>query len=651
MAFIPTNSNPNKKRDIKYLNKDFSQYTQNLEDFAKTYFPDTYNDFNEASPGMMLIEMSAYIGDVLSYYMDDTLKESLLGYAQERKSIYNLAQFFGYKVQPLTPAKTRLNVYQLVPSTGTGENVKPDYTYASTIKAGMEVESKSNSSVRFRTEIPIDFSYSSSFDQTEVTVYSRDSSNVPSFYLLKKQVDATAGTEKSTQFSIGTATAYKTLTIDNKRVVEITSVIDDDNNKYYEVPFLAQDFVYIDYPNVNRYDEKLSIYKDSVPFLLRMLKTPRRYVSRLRDDGNTEIQFGAGTSTSDDQILIPSPKNIGLGTNAKALSNPIDPQNFFTTKTYGQAPSNTTLTVKYIEGGGLSSNVPVDDLTKVRKLEFEDINEDISTSQLSTLNDIRDTISVTNFIPATGGSGEEPLENIRNDALAWFASQGRAVTKRDYEIRALSMPPRFGSIAKVFVVPDGDLDLSGQVENNERLAYNSREKNNPFAINMYVLGYDRNKKLTTINQAVKQNIKTYMSEYRMVTDGINMLDGFVVNIGVDFSITVFQSFNRQEVLLKAVNKCRSFFDIDKWTFNQPINISELELELASVEGVSSIQDVTIRNLVGGLYGAFGYDIKAARRITSSTNTSTPLGKIIYPSLDPMIFEVKYPNKDIRGRVV
>ncbi len=644
-------SNPNKKKNVNYLNKDFSQFRQNLIDFAKTYYPDTYNDFNEASPGMMLIEMASYVGDVLSYYIDDTLKESMLGYAQERKSIYNLAQFFGYKVRPLTPAKTRLNVYQLIPSIGSGDAIRPDYNYALTIKAGMEVESKSDPSVRFRTDIPVDFGYSSSFDSTDVTVYSRDSSNAPSFYLLKKQVDAIAGTEKTETITIGSATKYKTITIDNQRVVDIVSVTDDDNNKYYEVPFLAQDFVYIDYPNVDRYDEKLSRFKDSAPFLLRMLKTSRRYVTRLSEDGNTEIQFGAGTSASDDQILIPSPKNIGLGNNAKSLSDPIDPQNFFETKTYGMAPSDTVLTVKYIEGGGLSSNVAVDDLTSIRKLEFEDFNRDIPSEQLGTFRDLKDTISVTNMVPATGGRNEEPLENIRNDALAWFASQGRAVTSRDYEIRALSMPPRFGSVAKVFVVPDGDLDFNGQVSQNQTLATNSREKNNPFAVNMYVLGYNKNKHVTAINSAIKQNLKTYLQEYRMVTDGINILDGFVVNIGIDFAITTFGSFNKQEVLLKAVSVCKSFFEIDKWTFNQPINLAELELEIAAVEGVSSVQDIKVRNLVGGLYGSFAYDITAARKNINGINSASPIGKIVYPSLDPMIWEVKYPNKDIRGRVV
>ena len=638
MALINIDEDKVRKKDVNYLSKDFSQNKKNLIEFSKVYFPDTYNDFNESSPGMMFLEMVSYIGDVLSFYIDDTLKEGLLPYAQERKNIINLAQFFGYKISPVTPARTTLNVYQLVPSIGSGADVAPDYTYAMVVKAGMEVESTSDPNVVFRTEVPVDFGFSSSFDPTTTTVYSRDSvTNEPLFYLLKKQVGARSGIEKSTTVTVGSAEEYKTITIDNTKIVEVTSITDSDNNTWYEVPFLAQDFVYIENENSDRYDTTLSRYKSSVPFLLRMLRTPRRFVTRLTPDNKLEIQFGAGVSSDPDQVLIPSPKDIGIGNNAKALSSPIDPQNFFSTRTYGQSPSNTTLTIKYIEGGGLSSNVSVNDLTTIRKIEYENIDEAFTSAQVATIQDLKQSVSVTNSVPGTGGKDEEPLDNIRNDAMAFFSAQMRAVTKRDYEIRALSMPPRFGSVAKVFVNQDAhgdDID----------------EKYNPFAINMYVLGYDSNKKLVSINDAIKENLKTYLSEYRMVTDGINILDGFIVNIGVDFTITTFNNQNKREVLLKAIEKCKDFFNIDKWTFNQPINLSELELSIASVSGVSSVQDITIRNLSGGLYSNFTYNIASARRSISTADGETKLGKIIYPSLDPMCFEVKYKNKDIRGKV-
>jgi len=643
MALVNIDQNNNRNKEINYLSKDFTQFRRNLIEYAKTYFPDTYNDYNESSPGMMIIEMASFVGDVLSYYIDDSLKESLLPYAQERKNIVNLAQFFGYKIHPITPATTRLNVYQLVPATGTGINNVPDYSYTLTVKSGMEVESAIDPTVRFRTEIPVDFGFSSSFDPTSTSVYSRDSvSSEPIFYLLEKQVDALAGAEKTTTFTIGSAEEFKTLTIDSTKVVEISSVTDSNNNTWYEVPYLVQDFVYIDYANTDRYDTALSSHKDSVPFLLRMLKTPRRFVTRLTEENKLEIQFGSGVSSDADQTLIPSPKDIGLGNNAKSLSDPIDPQNFFSTRTYGQVPANTTLTVKYVEGGGLSSNVSVNDLTSIRKIEFETEDETFTSAQSITVSELKQSLSVTNTVPGTGGRDEEPLENIRNNAIAYFASQQRAVTKRDYEIRALSMPPRFGSIAKVVVSQDAHGDVSVNDE---------QEKHNPFAINMYALGYDANKKLVNINDAVKENLKTYLSEYRMVTDGVNLINGFVVNIGVDFSITAFRSENKKEVLLRAIEKAKEFFNIDNWTFNQPINLSELELDLASVKGVSSVQNIVVRNLSGGLYSDFSYNIKRARRNTSAVDGSTELGKIIYPSLDPSIFEVKYPSKDIRGRVL
>lgn len=639
-------SNFEKKKDINYLSKDFSQFRKNLVNFVKTYYPDTYNDFNEASPGMMFLEMAAYVGDVLSYYIDDTLKESLLPFAQERRSVNNLAQFFGYKVKPITPATVTLDVFQLVPAIGNGKDNRPDYEYALTIKPGMEIEASSDSSIRFKTEIPVDFSFSSSFDPTTVTVYSRDGgTNDPLFYLLKKQVKAYSGREITETFTIGDPAPFPTVTISDLNVVDIVDVMDADGNRYYEVPFLAQDYVFTEVPNIDRYDDSLSEYRSTAPFLLRLLKTPRRFVTRLNVDGNTEIQFGAGISDDPDQILVPNPKNIGLGENAKSLSNPIDPQNFYKTSAYGKAPYNTTLTVKYIRGNGLSANVNANDLTNIRKIEFDTYDETLSSSQLDAINDLKQSIRVNNAEAATGGKNEESLDNIRNDAIAHFASQNRAVTKRDYEIRSLSLPARFGNIAKVYVVPDGELNKTYSIKAN------GIEKNNPFAVNMYVLGYDQNKKLTSINKAVKQNLKNYLSEYRMITDGINIIDGFVINIGVDFVITTYSTYNKQETLLRCIERVKEYFNIDRWTFNQPINLSEIELEIGNVDGVSSVQDVSIKNLAGGVYSQYTYNIKSARRIIGDSDLSDKLGKIIYPSLDPMIFEVKYPNKDIRGRVL
>ena len=255
-----------------------------------------------------------------------------------------------------------------------------------------------------------------------------------------------------------------------------------------------------------------------------------------------------------------------------------------------------------------------------------------------------------------------------------FGSQNRAVTKQDYVVRAVSMPERYGSVAKVYVSQDGEIDNNSPasiLSNPDTLAEftnlvdsmkgmnkadiqkeltkflvnkksSLNEVNNPFAINMYVLGYDGNKKLTNLNQAVKQNLKTYLGEYRMLTDAVNIIDGFIVNIGVDFEIICYSNYNKREVLANCLKDLQDYFEIDNWTFNKPINISEIELILANIEGVMSVPYVKINNLCRGAgnYSANDYNIEEATK-----------GKIVYPSLDPCVFEVKYPNKDIKGRAL
>ena len=171
---------------------------------------------------------------------------------------------------------------------------------------------------------------------------------------------------------------------------------------------------------------------------------------------------------------------------------------------------------------------------------------------------------------------------------------------------------------------------------------NTKEKNNPFAVNLYVLGYDSNKKLTSLNRAVKENAKTYLNEFRMLTDGVNMIDGFIINVGLDFEIRVYRDYNKREVLTNCINALKEYFEIDKWTFNMPINIGEVEMLIGNIEGVQSVVKTEFKNLCGGTsgYSPNAYDIKGATK-----------NKQIYPSLDPSIFEVKYPDRDIRGRVV
>jgi hypothetical protein len=621
------------KKDISYLGKDFSQFRQNLIDFTKQYFPQTYTDFNESSPGMIFLELAAYVGDVLSYYADTNLKESFLEQASERTNIYDIAKSLGYTPNNVVPAYVTLDIFQLVPATGTGANVQPDYNYALSIKPGMRIQQSNGPSI-FRTLDSVDFGFSSSFDTTEVTIYESDpATKLPTYYLLKKQVRAVSGDVRTTSYNFTTPIPYDKVVLPDTNIIEILSMTESDGDNWYQVPYLAQDTIFEDVPNLAETDPDLYVYRSSSPSLLKLRKTAKRFITRLRSDNRLEIQFGSGVSDNNDKEVIPNPDNVGNGLAGfrRAVDVDIDPSNFLYTRTYGQAPANTTLTVIYTVGNGIVDNVPANVLTQINFIEY---NDDINSSLSAALvNFVKTTVAVNNPIAATGAKTADTAQDIKNNALAYFATQNRLVTREDYIIRAYSMPAKYGSVAKAYIVPDDQLSQQD---------YQESRVLNPLAMNMYVLGYNSSKQLVQLNQAIKENLKTYLDYYRILTDAVNIKDAFIINIGVNFEISVLPNYNSNEVLLNCISALQSFFDIDKWQINQPIIKSDITTTLANVKGVQSVIGVSLNNLFDTTFGYSGniYDL----------NSATKNG-IIYPSLDPSIFEVKFSTRDIKGRVV
>lgn len=620
-------------KDVSYLGKDFGQFRQNLIDFAKQYFPTTYTNFNESSPGTLFINMASYVGDVLSYYTDNNLKESMLQYATERGNIYDIAKTLGYQPKNSVPAHVILDVYQLVPAIGTGSAVQPDFNYALSIKPGMRIKHATSNSV-FRTLESVEFRFSSSYDPTEITIYeSNTTTKLPTYYLLKKQVPAVSGEIKTANFSFGAPKPYDKVVLSDLNVIEIISITESDGDNWYEVPYLAQDTIFEEVPNLLENDPDFAPYRSSSPSLLKLKKTSKRFVSRLRGDNKLEIQFGAGVSDNNDEEIIPNPNNVGNGLTAirRGVNVDIDPSNFLYTRTYGQAPSNTTLTITYTVGNGIEDNVDANTLTNIIGIDYvEDIN---STNNINIVNLIKSSLAVTNVNPAIGAKTADTLDDIKNNALANFATQNRLVTREDYIIRTYSMPAKFGSVAKAYIVPD------------DQISQQDLEKNripNPYAMNMYILGYNKDKQLTAVNEVIKQNLKTYLGYYRILTDAVNLKDAFIINIGIDFEISVLTNYNSNEVLLKCINDLRAYFNIDRWQINQPIIKSDITNLLGNIKGVQSVVNVSFKNLYDSdlNYSGNVYDLASATK-----------NGIIYPSLDPSIFEVKFPNQDIRGRVV
>jgi hypothetical protein len=581
----------------------------------------------------------------------------------------------GYKPKVTSPAITTLSLYHLVPSIGDGVNNRPDETYYLRIKEGMLVDAVSNAT-KFRTTEMVDFA--DEYNR-EVTVYQRDSNTgEPTFYLAKKQVQAISSTVVEKDVTFGSYEPFRTIALSDTNVIQIIDVRDNQGNKYYEVPYLGQEMVFVEEKNTLSNDPDLHQFRETTPYILKTLKTPRRFVVKVNDDNTTTIQFGAGDPSASDEQLIPNLKNVGLGlpNSISRLEESFDPTNFLKTKTYGTSPSNTTITVKYLIGGGNASNTNVGDITRITGVEYDEDLLKFTPPQRGIYQETKNSLAVDNEVPAVGGRGAETLEEIRQNSLANFGAQNRAVTAKDYQVRVLSMPARYGGIAKAYASADGQLDNNSpasilaspnslqqftdlvmtfveKADNEEPSSTqvkeeiknflvgktdNANEINNPFAINLYLLGYNRDGHLTQLNKAIKQNLKTYLNEYRILTDGVNIIDGFIVNIGIDFEITVLDSYNKSEVLTQCINELKNFFVIDKWSFNQTINLSEIELTIANVEGVSSVPKLEISNKCTGRYSPNSYNIMAATK-----------DKIVYPSLDPCVFEIKFPNSDIKGR--
>ena len=616
-------------KDIKYLSKDFSSFKENLMEFAEVYFPENFNDFSEGNPGMMFLEMAAYVGDVLSFYTDFQLQESFLALAQDRENLYNMAYAMRYKPKVTTAASVTLDITQLIPTKKIGEsNYAPDYDFALNIKENSTF--KSVEGPIFYTTRDCDFSFSSSMSPVTASVYQYDEDSNPQYFIIKKQVPAISAEIRSQNFNVSSPQRFHSMTLFDSNIIGIDSIQDTEGNTWYEVPYLAQDTIFTEVANNAANDPDLHQYSNETPYLLKLKQVPKRFICRIQPDGSIKIQFGAGTSTKSDEQIIPSPDNVGLGIKdgLSKLDKAYDPSNFLYTKTYGQAPANTILTVNYLVGGGLSSNVNSNTITEQDAVTIQS-KANVNPGMLSFC---KSSITPTNREPARGGGGGDTLEDLRQNTMANFSTQQRTVTKEDYMVRTLSMPSHLGHVAKAYITQDDQ--ISPLTNEPNRIP-------NPLAINLYVLGYNASGRFTKLNTATKTNLSTYLEQYRTLTDAINIKDAFTINFGIDFEVTTYKNYNNSQVLLDVINELKHYFRLSIWQINQPIIISDVKNTIGAVRGVQTVENLTFNNKAGayGGYSVYKYNLDTAVR-----------NGVIYPSLDPSIFELKYPNADIKGRV-
>jgi len=551
----------------------------------------------------------------MSFYLDAQTQENFLIYAKEKENLYALAYAFGYRPKASYASSTNVDIYQLIPSIISGSNTSPNFnTYGLIIPINTSLTSNSTGT-KFITTEELDFTDTGS---TEITFIDAN------YYLFKKSVPAISAEIKTTSFTFASPQKYQNISITDDNILQILDVSGSDGNKYYEVPYLAQSSIFNPVTNP-------TYSTDQVPYLLSLQQVPRRFISRIISDSTLQLEFGAGLTNYADNVIIPTPDNIQLGLvpGISDLSDNYNKASVFFTRQYGLAPSNVTLQVRYLVGGGITSNIPSNDLTIIdtSAISFKNPSGPLSGSVLNS-------VVSTNPNPSSGGRGGDEIEEIRNNALYSYSTQNRAVTKDDYIVRALSLPSDYGSISKVYITQDFERSNVSETISSTK---------NPLALDLYILAYNSSKQLVTSSDTLKNNLITYLNQYRMITDAINIKDAFYINIGINFDITILSGYNNQDVITNCITSLQNYFNIEKWQINQPIVISEIYSTLLMIKGVQSVIKVEIINKqdnTGNTYSPYGYDIPGATRNNN-----------IYPSLDPSIFEIRYPNTDIQGRVV
>jgi len=608
------------RRNINYITKDFNEYRNQLINYSQVYFPQVYTDFTPSSPGMMFMEQAAYVGDVLSFYLDNQIQENFLQYARQNDNLYDMAYMYGYKPKVTGLAETDIEFFQQVPSILVNGIYEPDFSYALYINSNTQISTNNGTGQKFAIENPIDFSVSSSLDPTDVSVASLSGGN-PQYYLLKKTRKGFSGTIAEQTFQVSDPQEFLTLVLEDTQIAGIIDVIDSDGNKWYEVDYLGQDLIYDGLRNTNI--NSPNTYEDEdTPFILQTKQVQNRYATRYLNSTQLQLQFGAGNPSNTTEEIIPNPFNVGLGLpfEQSKLTTAYSPTNFIFTNTYGTPPTNTTLTVRYYKGGGVQSNVLSNTLNSVDTTTINFINGGLNST---TAQFVFDSIATTNPSAASGGKDGDTIEEIRQNSISNFSTQLRNVTADDYLVRALSMPSKYGKVSKAYTQkPQAD-------EANTTL-------------DLYVLTDNVNSHLTTASDSLKNNLKTYLNQYRMIGDVISIKDAFVINFGINFEIITYPNYNSSEVIERCILSLKDYFNIDKWQINQPIIVPDLYVMLDALEGVQTVKSVILTNKAGTTsgYSEWAYDMNGANQ-----------NGTIFPSLDPSIFEIKYPNTDIKGSVV
>ena len=592
-----------KKIPIRYTNRDFNSIRDALVEHAKRYYPDTYKDFSEAGFGSLMLDSVAYVGDILSFYLDYQVNESFLNSATEPNNVLRLARQMGYKA-PLAPSSRGIaSFYVIVPASTTG--LGPDLTKIPTLVKNTELAT--GGGVGF---ILIEDIYFGNPGNEVVVARVDADSGAPTHYAIRAYAQVISGELKTVTKTIAAFEPFLRVPVTTEHVAEVSSVIDNEGNEYFEVAYLSQNTIYKEVRNTGD-------NQDSVRSILKLAAVPRRYVVENTGDG-AFLQFGMGSETEMNTNSFVDPSEVAMNLHGRGYTTDtaMDPSVLNATDKLGIVPANTTLRIAYRANTVSNTTIAARTLTKISNPR---IRYDQGTVTPAEDSNILASLEVSNEKPITGGDLDMTIDEIKQRTMDHFASQNRAVTKADYTALVYRMPPAFGAVKRVRVIQDQD----------------SLKRN----LNMYVISTNPAGEFVETNPSIKANLKTWMNRVKMVNDTIDILDAKIVNLGVNFTIVVDPAKDKLDVLAEATENLRGAY-VDKMNIGEPFYITDVWRRLNKIDGVVDVAEVEMVKKFGGLYSSISLDI--------DQSISADGRYIIAP--ENVVFEIKFPRSDIKGTI-
>ena len=594
-----------RKPAINYTNKEFGTIKHDLVEYAKRYYPERFRDFSANSFGSLMLDTVAYVGDMLSFYLDYQVNESFLSTALEYDNVLKLSRQTGYKPDLSPSSYGMITCFILIPSINGG----PDFSYAPVLMRGTKFRTTQGDiftlleDINFKNEL-----------ENEIVIGDVDNTTgTPLTYAIRARGQAVSGELSIVHTQVGEYSRFRKIEVSAENITEIISVMDSDGNAYSEVEYLTQNTIYV--PFVNR-----GVDKEIVANILKPISVPRRYTV-IKERNRVFLQFGFGTDEEPEKVLDPS--NVLMETHGKEYitDDSFDPSVLMKTDRLGVVPSNTMLTIIYRTNTSQNTNAGVNTIINVADAVFDFESEFALNSNL--VGSVRRSLEVTNEDTFVGSEPFPTAEEIKQRALGSYSMQNRMVTKDDFIAVAYNLPAKFGKIRRVNVIQDSD-------------SFNQRN------INMYIISQDNYGFLTKANGTIKNNLKTYMSRYKMINDTIDILDANIINLSIDFKISAMPDINKYSALDAAKNAIVAYFtERSNYDIGEPLSLTDIFAVLKNTPEVLDVIDVNAGAKHGGDYADSNFVSDLAKTIDNT--------KIICPY--DSIFEIKYPNADIVGIVV